>query len=371
MKNKLLKLISLITLAAILILCLASCGASASVAGDASGTWNGIAWEYVKDGQTLTLRGQGTMTNAESADTVGWASIRASVKKISISGDITTIGDYAFYGMSRLESVTLPDSLIYVGKCAFAFCKTLESVNIPAGVVTLGESAFEGCSSLKSIKLPTGLTSLGDRAFAFCHSLETALLPCQIATIGSWTFKDCKTLSSLTVLNGYGALADSALEGAGIKSDAVKTVDNPDATTTVIVHYKDTDGNELKESKSTVKNIGESYSEVAPTIEGYNVSGDKSFNGTADGQATVEITFKYVKAEVVTEAPETTPDETEAPVKEDKGVGAGTIAALCIFGVVIIGICVGAFLLIRSDKKQRQNGNTARKNNNSSTNKRK
>ena len=370
MKNKLLKLISLITLAAILILCLASCGASASVAGDASGTWNGIAWEYVKDGQTLTLRGTGAMTNAESADTVGWASIRASVKKISISSDISTIGDYAFYGMSQLESVTLPDSIIYIGKCAFAFCKTLEGVNIPAGVATVGESAFEGCSSLKSIKLPTGLTALGERAFAFCHSLETALLPCQIETIGSWAFKDCKKLTSLTVLSGYGAIASDALEGAGIKADAVKTVENPDATTTVIVHYKDADGNSLKDSKTTQKNIGESFSEVAPTIEGYNVSGDKSFTGTADGQATVEHTFKYVKAEAATDAPEETPDETDAPAKKDEGIGAGTIAALCIFGVVIIGICIGAFLLIRSDKKQRQNGSTVRKSN-SNTNKRK
>lgn len=362
MKNKLLKLIALITLAAILTISFASCGSSASVASDASGTWNGIAWEYVKDGQTLTLRGTGEMTNAESADTVGWAAVRASVKKVSMSNDITTLGDYAFYGMSVLESVDLSDSLTYIGKCAFTFCSSLEGIDIPAGVTAVGESAFEGCYSLKSIKLPTAVTSLGERAFAFCRALETALIPCRITTIGEWTFKDCKALTSLTVLDGYGAVTDSALEGAGITADKIKAVENADATTTVTVYYKDADGNTLKDSKSTVKNIGEGYSEVAPTIEGYTVSGEKSYNGTADGQALIELTFTYVKAEAATDATEVPAESEEGADNGDEGIGVGTIIALCIFGVVIVGICIGAFLLLRSDKKQTKNGTTVRKN---------
>ena len=367
MKNKLLKIISLLTLIAVLAVSMASCGSSASVANDASGTWNGIAWEYVKDGQTLTLKGEGAMTNAESADTVGWAAIRTSVKKIIMSDNITTLGDYAFYGMSKLESVDLSDNLTSIGKCAFAFCRTLGSIALPAGITSVGESAFEGCSSLKNVKLPSAITAMGDRAFAFCRSLETILIPCQIAALGAWTFKDCTSLNSVTVLNGYCAPSDTAFEGAKISAEKMNTIDNPDATTTVTVYYKDEAGNILKDAKSTVKNIGETYSEVAPTIEGYVVKGDKSFTGTADGRSVLELTFIYAKEEAVTEAP----DVTEAPQKPvDEGISTSTVIALCIFGVVIVGICVGAFLLIRSDKKQKATGNTVRKND-SDKNKRK
>jgi hypothetical protein len=229
-----------------------------------------------------------------------------------MSDSITTLGDYAFYGMSLLESVDLSDNLTSIGKCAFAFCRSLEGVSLPAGVTSIGESAFEGCSSLKSIKLPSAVTTLGERAFAFCRSLTTALIPCQIETLAAWTFKDCTSLSSVTLLKGFGSPDDSAFEGAKISADKIGTIDNPDATTTVTVHYRDEAGNALKESKSTVKNIGETYSEVAPTIEGYNVKGEKSYTGTADGRATIELTFKYEKQEAVTETPEA-PEQTDAP----------------------------------------------------------
>jgi len=361
MKRSVLKIAALLTLVAMLVLTLASCGNSAAVASDASGTWEGISWEYVKDGQTLTLRGNGDMANAANADTVGWAAVRASVKKVIMDDSITSVGNYAFYFMPLLESVQLSSSLTSVGDYAFALCSALTSVNLPEGVTSIGSSAFECCYALKSVQLPVGVTSLGERAFAFCRGLESATLAAPIATIGHWTFKDCAKLTSLTVLDGYGALSDTALEGAGVTE--ARSIANAAATTVVTVYYKDASGNELSSAVTKTYSMGDTYNLVAPSIEGYTAK-QQNISGTIDGtQETMEIVFEYDANVVSTEPPASeSGTETQAPpADEDEGISVPAIVALCVFGIVLIGIIVVAVLLMRADKNQKKNGSTVRK----------
>ena len=45
---------------------------------------------------------------------------------------VTGIDDYAFYGCSYLESVILPETLVYIGLYAFTGCSSLTSIRIPA-----------------------------------------------------------------------------------------------------------------------------------------------------------------------------------------------------------------------------------------------
>lgn len=361
MKRSVLKTVALLTLAAMLILTLASCGRSASAASDASGTWEGISWEYVKDGQTLTLRGSGDMANAATADTVGWAAVRTSVKKVVMDDSITSIGNYAFYSMPLLESAQLSSAVTSIGDYAFALCSALTSVSLPDGITSIGESAFECCYALKSIQLPAGVTAIGERAFAFCRALESATVPAPVATIGHWTFKDCSALTSLTVLDGYGTLADTALEGAGVSE--AKTIASASATTEITVCYKDASGNEIHDRQVKTYNMGDTYNFVAPTVDGYTAK-QQNISGTVDGtQATMEIVFEYEPVVASTEPPAETPTET-APVENNEekgGITPGAIIALCIFGVALVGIIVAAVLLMRSDKKQKQNGSTVRK----------
>jgi hypothetical protein len=70
---------------------------------------------------------------------------------ITFNGDVTSIGDYAFYYCTSLTSVTIGDGVMKIGDGAFFWCHSLTSVNIPESVTTIGDLAFERCISLKDV----------------------------------------------------------------------------------------------------------------------------------------------------------------------------------------------------------------------------
>ena len=83
------------------------------------------------------------------------------------------IGDYAFFGCSRLTSLTLPSGVTEIGECAFYGCSGLTSLTLPSGVTKIGEDAFQYCSGLTSITLPSGVTEIGEGAFRNCSGLTS------------------------------------------------------------------------------------------------------------------------------------------------------------------------------------------------------
>ena len=69
----------------------------------------------------------------------------------------------------QIESVTLPDSLVYIGEQAFSCCTNVASVSIPRGVEEIGDYAFIGCVKLKDVTfMGDQLPKIGERAFPQC-----------------------------------------------------------------------------------------------------------------------------------------------------------------------------------------------------------
>ena len=67
-------------------------------------------------------------------------------------GSVTSIGAYAFAGLSTLESIAIPDGVTKIGEYAFYDCSSLVDVTIAGSVNYIGDHAFAGETVLKCAK---------------------------------------------------------------------------------------------------------------------------------------------------------------------------------------------------------------------------
>ena len=67
-------------------------------------------------------------------------------------GSVTSIGAYAFAGLSTLESIAIPDGVTKIGEYAFYDCDALNDITIAGSVNYIGYYAFAGETVLKCAK---------------------------------------------------------------------------------------------------------------------------------------------------------------------------------------------------------------------------
>ena len=143
----------------------------------------------------LTAENFASLTNLTHAafPTTAIALIPNNIQNAVITSG-TSIGDSAFFGYTRLTSVTIPDSVTSIGQSAFYGCSGLTSVTIPDSVTSIGGYAFSYCSSLTSITIPDSVTSIGRDAFEDCTGLTSVTIPDSVTSIGEDAFSDCDAL---------------------------------------------------------------------------------------------------------------------------------------------------------------------------------
>ena len=121
---------------------------------------------------------------------------------------VVAIADNAFTRNSDIKSVTLPQSLSFIGKSAFAWCRNLERVDAPC-VIEICDKAFMGCDSLTDIGLSSKLRCIGDKTFAFCPSLTSASMPNGIIRMGASVFEGCRNLKTVSLPQNLKIIANS------------------------------------------------------------------------------------------------------------------------------------------------------------------
>ena len=161
----------------------------------------------------------------------------------------SVLADGAFFGFTRLRSVSLPDTLESIGKDAFAECSSLSELYIPDSVRSIGSGALAGCSSLESLDIPflgenesiagtvpalfgwedyrdcpgafCSLKSVRVRrgeeiaagAFYRCGLLEEVDYRQTIRSIGEDAFSGCASITSFTLPSGLETIGSGAFEG--------------------------------------------------------------------------------------------------------------------------------------------------------------
>ena len=126
------------------------------------------------------------------------------IPEVSPYGDtVVGIQSHAFDGLN-IRSISIPDTVTFIGSYAFRECRYLESIALPDSVKTIGERAFDQCEKLKNVELGSGLERIESYAFRYCESLESITIPESTVGIGSYAFSMCEKLSSVILLDPSG-----------------------------------------------------------------------------------------------------------------------------------------------------------------------
>ena len=137
---------------------------------------------------------------------------------IILGDSVTSICDYMFDGCcSRVEKITLPNSIVSIGKFAFRDAR-LSEITIPNSVTNMGDGVFDGCWKLKSVTMSNSVTSIGNRCFYDCSRLENITLPDCLTSIGNSAFNSCDSLKNIVIPDGVINIGDYAFGGCGLTS---------------------------------------------------------------------------------------------------------------------------------------------------------
>ena len=116
---------------------------------------------------------------------IGKNALPKVIKQIDVSQDnkYFSVIDGALYDKSYSVIYKVPTSLkgdfiilssvSRIDDFAFVDCKELTSVTIPNSVRSIGNSAFNYCTGLTSVNIPNSVTSIGNSAFHYCTGLTS------------------------------------------------------------------------------------------------------------------------------------------------------------------------------------------------------
>ena len=148
--------------------------------------------------ETTSNKNNGLHTNAFNVSITSHT-FENGMGTIEFNGDVTTIGDYAFYG-SDITNIGIPKSVTSIGLQSFDSCVSLTSVTIPDSVTSIGQKAFYNCDSLTSVTIPDSVTSIGGSAFSYSGSLTSVTIGNSVTSIGEAAFTSCTILSSVIII---------------------------------------------------------------------------------------------------------------------------------------------------------------------------
>lgn len=146
----------------------------------------------------------------------GYKNVRGESLSININEGTLGIADNAFYSISTL-SVTIPNSVIYVGANAFPY----EWENgLPDGITYCGKVAYKFKGALPAggeIEIAEGTVALGKNLF-MDKDITSVTLPESLTIIESNAFSGCKSLTAISLPGSLSIIESGAFRGSGLSS---------------------------------------------------------------------------------------------------------------------------------------------------------
>lgn len=121
----------------------------------------------------------------------------SKIEKLTLPNTITSFGNRAFMKAKHLKQINTPESLEFVGKECFYDCDNLTSFDFKS-IETIKAGTFKACDSLNSFDF-ANIKSIEREAFSDCDSLEIIEIGSKVNYIGGSAFGYCSNLKQIKV----------------------------------------------------------------------------------------------------------------------------------------------------------------------------
>lgn len=158
------------------------------------------------------------LTSVSICDSVSYIGIQAfkncrKLTTVVLPQSLKELGDYCFSGCEKLKNINIPNSLKRIPRACFSECRAMKKIVLGDSVTELGDWAFSECVKLATVKLDKKLKNIGESCFSGCSSIKSINLPASVKTLGEKCFYYCEKLKSITIPKNVETVPTGMCEG--------------------------------------------------------------------------------------------------------------------------------------------------------------
>lgn len=214
------------------------------------------------------FNGNAALTSITLPDTIrfigDWAFAGTGITSIYIPDSVTEFETCVFMDCDKLSYVRLPEGITCISGYMFSGCYNLKEIVIPDSVIIISSGAFNGCG-LSSIDLPDGIERIDYYSFYYCKDLESVVIPDGVTFIDDYAFGYCESLVSVTIPESVTEIMEYAFDYCpnltiyGYKGSEAERYANEHNVPFVLLHELSADNIIYRGESEVILEAGESY----------------------------------------------------------------------------------------------------------------
>lgn len=151
-----------------------------------------------------------SIAGADNTNFERYFSARTFIRKIYLGNGFTTLGQYSFSGLQRLEVMTIPDGVTSIASYGGYNNVVLKALIFPKTLKTYSSNAFQQLYSLCWLSIPNGVTTIPQRCFAQIYEINNIIIPNTVKTLVNGAFYRANAVTKIVIPESVTSIGNEA-----------------------------------------------------------------------------------------------------------------------------------------------------------------